>query len=127
MVKLDASGALQWQKSLGGMLDDIANSIVLTPDGGYILSGSSKSNDGDVSGHHGPIDTLDDAVTQADYWVAKLDASGNLQWQKSLGGTANDVSTSVETTSDGGYIVGGHSYSNNGNVTVNPELRIIGS
>ncbi|WP_223606640.1 T9SS type A sorting domain-containing protein [Chryseobacterium sp. OSA05B] len=109
IVKLDASGAIQWQKSLGGSLFDEAYSIHQTSDGGYIIAGESLSNDGDVTGNHG----------NSDYWIVKLDASGTLQWQKSLGGSNQDVANSVRQTSDGGYIVAGESYSNNGDVTGN--------
>src|ERR1700750_1494601 len=76
IVKLDASGAIQWQKSLGGTAYDNANSIQQTSDGGYIIAGESNSTDGDITGNHG----------NSDYWIVKLDASGIIQWQKSLGG-----------------------------------------
>lgn len=110
VVKLDGSGNLQWQRSLGGTRDDYANSIQQTADGGYIVAGYSHSNDGDVTGHHG-------AATAPDYWVVKLDDSGNIEWQRSLGGTGTDKANSVQQTTDGGYIVAGTSDSNNGDVT----------
>lgn len=53
---------IEWQKSLGGSGDEYAYSIQQTTDGGYIVAGSSWSNDGDVSGNHGWLD----------YWVAKI-------------------------------------------------------
>ncbi len=109
IVKLDPSGNLQWQKSLGGSKEDIANSVQQTLDGGYIIAGESYSTDGDVTGNHG----------FSDYWIVKLDSSGNLQWQKALGGSSYDRANSVQQTSDGGYIVAGGSASTNGNVTGN--------
>ncbi|WP_241486058.1 T9SS type A sorting domain-containing protein [Chryseobacterium angstadtii] len=109
IVKLDPSGMIQWQKSLGGTLYESSNSIQQTSDGGYIIAGQSFSTDGDVTGNHG----------NADYWIVKLDASGNLQWQKSLGGSKEDVANSVQQTSDGGYIIAGESYSTDGDVTGN--------
>jgi hypothetical protein len=109
VVKLDSSGNIQWQKSLGGSDDDFANSIQQTADGGYIVAGRSSSNDGDVTGNHGGND----------YWVVKLDDSGNIQWQKSLGGSDDDFANSIQQTADGGYIVAGESNSNNGDVTGN--------
>ncbi|MCK9447722.1 MAG: T9SS type A sorting domain-containing protein [Bacteroidales bacterium] len=109
IVKLDDSGSVQWQKSLGGTGEDVATSIQQTSDGGYIVAGYSYSNDGDVSGNHG----------FNDYWVVKLNYSGNIQWQKSLGGSHRDYAFSIQQTTDGGYIVAGYSYSNNGDVNGN--------
>ena len=109
VVKLNAIGIIQWQKCLGGSDYDEVNSIQTTIDGGYILAGLSISNDGDVTGSHG----------NGDYWVVKLDATGNIQWQKSMGGTNGESASSIQTTSDGGYIVAGSSSSSNGDVTVN--------
>lgn len=112
VVKLDSTGSLEWQKSLGGTSGESANSIQQTTDGGYIIAGTSCSNDGDVTGHHGP-------TNYTDCWVVKLDSVGNKQWQKSLGGTATDVAQSIQQTLDGGYIVAGYSASTDGDVTGN--------
>jgi hypothetical protein len=109
IVKLNASGIIQWQKSLGGSYGDVANSIQQTSDGGYIVAGESASINGDVTGNHG----------NADYWVVKLDSSGNIQWQKSLGGSNRDAANSVKQTLDGGFIVAGESSSTDGDVTGN--------
>ncbi|SHG69809.1 T9SS type A sorting domain-containing protein [Chryseobacterium vrystaatense] len=109
IVKLDASGTIQWQKSLGGTSDENAYSIKQTVDGGYIVAGESSSTDGDVTGNHG----------NTDYWIVKLDASGIIQWQKSLGGSNQDKANSIQQTSDGGYIIAGDSYSTDGDVTGN--------
>jgi hypothetical protein len=109
IVKLDSQGTLQWQKSLGGSMYDIAHSIQQTSDGGYIIAGSSTSNNGDVSENHGDFD----------YWIVKLDSQGILQGQKSLGGSRFDTAISIQITSDGGYIIAGTSSSNNGDVTGN--------
>ncbi|MDR0793182.1 MAG: T9SS type A sorting domain-containing protein [Chitinophagaceae bacterium] len=112
IVKLDNTGAIQWQKSLGGSSDDQAMSIQQTTDGGYIVAGISRSNDGDVSGNHGG---------DGDYWVVKLDNTGAIQWQKSLGGSGDDWAYSVQQTTDGGYIVAGVSNSNDGDVIDNHD------
>src|SRR5690606_18589800 len=77
IVKIDITGNILWQKALGGSGDEMATSIELTSDGGYIVAGASNSNDGDVSGNHGNFD----------YWVVKLDGTGMIEWQKSLGGS----------------------------------------
>jgi hypothetical protein len=107
VVKLDSLGSLQWQKSLGGSQSEVGFAIQQTIDRGYIVAGHAVSTDGDVTGNHG----------NPDYWVVKLDSSGNLQWQKCLGGTNNEEAYSIYQTSDGGYIVGGYSYSNNGDIS----------
>ena len=100
---------IQWQKSLGGLRDDKAYSIQQTSDGGYIVAGDTYSNNGDVSGNHGSWD----------YWVVKLTSSGVIQWQKCLGGSSNDQASSIQQTSDGGFIVAGGTWSNDGDVSGN--------
>ena len=109
VIKISATGVLQWQKVYGGTNFDYFSSIKVTTDGGYILAGETQSNNGDVSGNHGT----------SDFWIVKINATGVLQWQKTLGGTLNDYAYSIEKTSDGGYITAGRSNSNNGNVTGN--------
>ena len=109
IVKLNSNGGIQWQKTLGGTNEEIARSIQLTTDGGYIIAGSAKSNDGDVIGNHGGQDT----------WVVKLNDSGTILWQKSMGGTANDFANSIQLTSDGGFIVAGQAISTNGDINGN--------
>jgi hypothetical protein len=109
IVRLDADGELIWQKSLGGTGPDIAFSLQQISDGGFIISGGSGSYDGDVTGNHG----------EQDYWIVKLDSDGESIWQKTLGGTSNEVATSIQQTSDGGFIIAGGSYSNDGDVMGN--------
>lgn len=109
IVKLNASGTIEWEKKYGGTGNDFARSIQQTADGGYMIAGSTTSNDGDVSGNHGG----------ADYWIVKLDAAGTIAWQKTYGGTSYDKAESIRQTSDGGYIMVGYAYSNNGDVSGN--------
>ena len=109
VVKLNSSGTIEWQKCLGGTDGDYANSIQQTSDGGFIVAGQTYSNDGDVSGNHGGSDA----------WVVKLNSSGNIEWQKCLGGTSEDIAYSIQQTSDGGFIVAGETLSNDGDVSGN--------
>ena len=109
VVKFNSGGAIEWQKSYGGSLDDIAFSIKQTSDGGYIVAGLTFSNDGDVTGNHGVIDD----------WIVKLNSTGTVEWQKCLGGSQDDEAYSIEQTPDGGYIIAGVTYSNDGDVTGN--------
>jgi hypothetical protein len=91
---------IAWQKFYGGSLmednDYLNNTLTATPDGGYIFTGDTWSNDGSVSGNHG----------MQDAWVCKIDATGNIQWQKCIGGTDMDFGECIITTADGGYLVG---------------------
>jgi hypothetical protein len=94
VVKLDSNGNIQWQKSLGGTSYDVARDIKQTFDGGYIVTGATFSNDGDVTGIHGG----------GDIWIVKLDSAGNIQWQKTFGGSLGEDGYSVAQTNDG-YIL----------------------
>ena len=107
VVKMDANGTLEWQKSLGGTGMDWGTSIQQTTDDGFIVAGFTTSNNGDVSGNHGDYD----------YWLVKLDDSGNIQWQKSYGGMGIEQAKSIRQCADGGYIVAGSSWSSDGDVT----------
>ncbi len=109
VVKLNATGSIQWQKCLGGSDDDEAKSIQQTSDGGYIVAGDTYSNDSDVSGNNG----------NRDFWIVKLAASGTIQWQKCLGGSEFEYAKSIKQTTDGGYIVAGVTPSNDSDVTFN--------
>jgi len=94
IVKLDSSGNISWSKTIGGTNDDSINSIQQTSDGGYIIGG--------YTGSFGA--GYDDA------FIVKLDFSGNISWSKTIGGTYNDSISSIQQTSDGGYIIGGEIY-----------------
>ena len=97
VLKFNAENEIEWNKTFGGTADDKGSDIIQTTDGGFAILGSSFSNDEDVSGNQG----------QNDYWLAKLDASGNILWQKSYGYQGADYGISVIQTSDSGYLVTG--------------------
>jgi hypothetical protein len=95
VLKLDETGNVLWQKTYGGTNQDYTQSIQQTSDGGYIAAGVTYSfGSGD-----------------RDTWVLKLDDTGDVQWQKTYGGTNFDLANSIQQTSDGGYIVAGSTYS----------------
>jgi len=98
VLKLDTDGKIQWQKTYGGSGDDQGRAIIQTFDGGYAITGPSKSADGDGSNNEG----------QHDHWVVKLDAQGNILWEKSHGFSGHDHSRSILQTNDGGYFIGGY-------------------
>lgn len=101
--KMDANGKLDWQKSLGGSGFDLLQSIKGTQDGGFILAGTSSSNQG--------LDKLSDNKGLSDFWVVKLDAKGQEQWQQTIGGSGQEDLLTVIPTRDGGYLLGGSSSS----------------
>ena len=105
------SPILKSVRCLGGSGDEGVFSYFMTQtsDGGFIACSYSTSNDGDVSGNHGGTDV----------WVAKLSASGNIQWKKSYGGTSDDFASRAIQTKDGGYIFIGYTTSNDGDVSGN--------
>jgi hypothetical protein len=94
-IKTDANGNVQWAKTYGGTNEDWASSVQQTSDGEYIVAGYTASF----------------GAGSYDIFLIKADASGNVQWAKTYGGTSYDYATSVQQTSDGGYIVAGQTYS----------------
>lgn len=103
IIKLNAKGGEEWQKTIGGSGQDDLTAVVRTRDGGFVIGGSSASG---VSGekttpHYGGLD----------YWVMKLDKDGKIVWQQSFGGKYNDELRSIALTEDGGFLLGGSSNS----------------
>ena len=97
LMKLKDDGSLLWKKIYGGSGDDLGNSLLQTPDGGFVLLGYSSSQDGDVNptlGFH-------------DNWILKVDKSGNIEWQNTYGFKGHDHAYNVISTADGGYFFNG--------------------
>ena len=92
LLKTDANGNLQWQRTFGGSNADGASDVKQTQDGGFIITGTAKSFG----------DTLNDI------YLVKTDASGNYQWGKKIGGNGDDASVSVLLPPGGGYAVAGY-------------------
>jgi hypothetical protein len=97
VFKLAANGSLIWSKTYGGSADDRGADIINTQDGGFAVTGFSRSNDGDSSANEG----------FQDYWIIKLDASGNLLWEQSFGFAGSDQASALIETTDGGFFVTG--------------------
>lgn len=109
VIKLRADGSTHWRKALGGGKTEKGTIVHQTSDGGYIVGGITASSNGDVKGFRGG---------EGDIWVVKLNADGNLLWQKPIGGSALDeITTVLELPNSGGFIVGGTTSSANGDVT----------
>lgn len=95
MVRTDSSGDTIWWRAFGGTEDDEGYSVQETSDGGFIISGSTKSF----------------GAGSYDIYLIKTNSSGNVQWSKEFGGSYPEYGYSVIQTSDGGYIVAGRTVS----------------
>ena len=114
VVKVDAAGVKQWQRPLGGVQKEaglqLFQGITATADGGVVVVGATNS---DSSGAPDLRHGLEDL------WAVKLDASGNIVWNRLFGGSGRDQGTSITTTTDGGLLIAGSSSSNDGDVAGN--------
>jgi hypothetical protein len=90
VLKIDAEGEIQWNKTYGGAGNDMVYSIIQTVDGGYALAGYT--------------DTVDDF---SDWWLVKIGADGDVQWNKTYGGVSDEVAYSAVQTDDGGFALAG--------------------
>jgi archaellin len=137
LVKTDSNGAMEWNRTYAQTMDNVANSLVATSDGGYAIAGSAISNqsycwlvktdalgnmlwnrtyvDGGVSslvamsdgGYALAGSTSSFGAGLADFWLVKTDPFGNMQWNRTYGGTGIDIANSLVATSDGGYALVG--------------------
>ena len=87
IMKMDATGSVQWQKAYGGSTFEDLWALQITTDGGYIAAGTTG------------------VYPNADVWILKLSPAGDIEWQKSFGGPNYDEGLAIQQTSDGGYIV----------------------
>jgi PKD repeat protein len=148
LIKVDASGNLQWSKIYGGAGSDWGDYVEQTPDGGYVVTGYTDSygaggadvyilkvdasgnlqwsktygtagDDSQPWGNLGYITSDGGYIVSShttvggtyDFWVLKTDVAGNVQWSNTYGGAGEESSRHVEPTPDGGYIVGGYTSS----------------
>ena len=95
LVKVDSSGNMQWNRTYGGTESDIALYVIETADGGYSMVGYTGS-----FGAGGD-----------DFWLIKTDSSGNMEWNRTIGGAGDDYAFSLAETVDGGYTVAGYTRS----------------
>ncbi len=98
IVKVDSGGNVQWENDLlysSQLPSTIPQDIQQTSDGGYVVTGYAHGSTGNYSS-----------------WVAKLDSSGNIQWQKLFVNSNANGATAIRQTSDGGYAVAGYTLTN---------------
>lgn len=103
VLKLNLAGEIEWQNTIGGDSYDALLYISQTNSGEYLLAGQSNSG---ISG-----DKTEANFGGYDWWILKLSASGDINWQKELGGTQWENPYEFKQTSDGGYIICGFSQS----------------
>lgn len=113
VVKFDATLNMIWAQCFGGNKYDYGTTCIQTNDGGFLASGLTYSNNGNVSGNHDPSGLTSDS------WTIKLSSTGILQWQKCLGGNSNEVTNQAIQTYNGNYVLGCGAWSNGGDVAGN--------
>ncbi len=107
-IKIDAEGNLEWRRYFGGTNNDRAHAVALARDGGFVMTGFSESDDA-ISVTKGSYD----------FWVLKIDSRGELMWDRRFGGSGIDISYDITNTDDGAYVITGHTYSTDTDVTGN--------
>ncbi|WP_223032555.1 hypothetical protein [Hanstruepera marina] len=108
-IKLNASGNREWSKYYGGSFTDTPFDAIQTADNGYIIVGSSDSDDVDIQNNIGTYD----------FWVVKISETGTLVWEKSFGGTEIDEARGIVESGDGNYLIAGDTRSSDVNVSSN--------
>ncbi|MBS1948610.1 MAG: T9SS type A sorting domain-containing protein [Bacteroidetes bacterium] len=103
-IKLDRNGNKVWDKTAGGTDNDYVNGVVQTPDGNFILTGASASP---ISG-----EKTEASRGGFDFWIVKLNKSGKIIFDRTIGGNGDEFEAIAELTDDGGFILGGNSSSN---------------
>ena len=135
LVKINNTGTILWQKCYGGtdseFEQDFGTSLLESTPGVIYFSVNTASTNGDITGFNGG---------QSDAWIVKTDATGNIAWQKCIGGTGNDYIRKVRVTLNGsvasliqtasgnmpGYHVGTGGYPNNFDV-LKTHLSVTGN
>ena len=110
VIKIDSIGTIEWQRCLGGTKNENPVFIKITPEGNYIVGGTTNSHDGDVSGNHSIGDFFDQ-------WIVKLNSEGNIIWQQCIGSTWDNSISDAAILSESEMInIGGTPENNDGDV-----------
>jgi uncharacterized repeat protein (TIGR02543 family) len=93
LLKTDSDGNAQWNQTYGSSgLSEIANSVVQASDGGFLIGGYAQAS----------------GTYDRNMWLIKTDSTGDVEWDKTFGGSGDDEIYSITKTSDGGYALGGY-------------------
>lgn len=101
VIRCDVDGNIVWENTIGGDSVDVCNDVLVLNDG-YLLSGYSASNSGD--------DKSEDSKGEKDFWIVKLGLTGNVLWERTIGGDQDDIAWDAMEW-DGGYLILGESAS----------------
>jgi hypothetical protein len=110
LFKIDGAGVLQWQKCIGGSINEEPGALLIDDNGGFIIGATTSSSNGDAtgSGYHGG---RNNSFEGGDMWVLKTDSVGTILWQKCFGGAHADWLNNVTKSKEGGYLLSGISSS----------------
>lgn len=100
LFSMDLNANFKWVRYYGGSSDDVAGAMRPSDDGGFVMTGWTRSSDGDVGGN--PIQ-----FGEEDFWTVKVDSMGDILWKDRFGGSGSDVSLSLTITDDGGPLIYG--------------------
>lgn len=107
-VAFSQAPEIEWDKNFGGDFSDKANSIIQTANGNFVIAGWTRATSWDSDVDNGN-----------DFWIINLDKDGNVEWEKTFGGSQLDEAESVIQTNDGGFAVAGYTASSDGDVGEN--------
>jgi hypothetical protein len=115
VMKIDEAGSIHWKRVIGGSGQDRVTAMAACIDGGWVLVGTTSSNDGDFINQNHTRRTIErQIVTTVDAFVIRIDANGNTVWSKILGGQSDDFANAVAVNSSGDIILVGSTQSSDG-------------
>jgi len=119
IVKIDAFGIIQWDRTYGGAMNDYLYSICQTSDNGFILGGHSNSGVG--------YEKTSPVWGSADFWIIKVDSVGNIQWDSDIGGMEPDLLQVILPVKSNCYVIGGITSSGPGGnkISMNHDTSLI--
>ena len=107
VVRIDAVGAVLWERTYGGLNDDQAKAVQQTGDGNYVLCGYIGSAD------------------FTDMYLAKLGNDGDILWERTYGGTYDDAAYDIRQTRDGGYVIAGYTHPPDASASYDDDMYIL--
>ncbi len=109
--KITSAGVAEWIHTYGSTGSDYGNDVIVARNGHIVIAADAGAGDGNVTGFY------DSTQNTSDYWVLELDSTGStIIWNDCYGGSGSDSTSSIIQTADGGYLVGGDTQSDDGDV-----------